>query len=65
MLGVPYDGRVPDFRNQAPSEPVSPSVLHQRALREEQDQAYQESLLVQLSGLLRLLCMTTCKIAQP
>ena len=46
MLGIPYEGRMPEFGNQEPAEPVSPSVLRQRELREEQDQAYQESLLV-------------------
>ena len=46
MLGIPYEGRMPDFQSQVPAEPVPPSVLHQRQLREEQDQAYHESLLV-------------------
>ena len=47
MLGIPYEGRIPEFRSRGPAEPVPPSVLHQRQLREEQDQAYHESLLVQ------------------
>ena len=46
MLGIPYEGRIPDFQSPGPVEPVPPSVLHQRQLREEQDQAYHESLLV-------------------
>lgn len=49
MYGIPYEGRMSDFsaEAQAAAEPVSPSVLHQRQLREEQDQAYHESLQVQ------------------
>lgn len=46
MLGVPYEGRIPDFNNPTPPEPVSPTVMHHRRLREEQDQAYQDSLQV-------------------
>ena len=46
MLGVPYEGRIPDFSNPTPPEPVSPTVMHHRQLREEQDQAYQDSLQV-------------------
>lgn len=44
MLGIPYEGRIPDFNNPTPPEPVSPTVIHHRQLREEQDQAYHDSL---------------------
>lgn len=50
MLGIPYEGQIPDFsQQQAPPEPTSPSVLQQRELRDEQDQAYKESLEVRTS----------------
>lgn len=46
LLGIPYEGRIPDFSQSEVPEPLSPSVLQQRILREEQDQAYQDSLQV-------------------
>lgn len=63
MLGIPYTGRMPDFVNGGGfggggfgggvgggggGEPVSPGVQAHRAIREEQDWAYQESLQVLL-----------------
>ncbi len=59
MLGIPYTGRMPDFVNGGGGgfggggfggggggEPISPGVQAHRAIREEQDWAYQESLQV-------------------
>lgn len=50
MMGIPYSGRIPEFnesnRNNVPEDP---NVIQERLLREEQDQAYQDSLLVLLS----------------
>lgn len=57
MLGIPYAGRLPDFgvNGAAPpdgggfggaAQPLSPGVRHTRALREEQDWAFQASLQV-------------------
>lgn len=58
MLGIPYAGRLPDFgvNGAAPpggggfggaaAQPLSPGVHHTRALREEQDWAFQASLQV-------------------
>ena len=47
MLGVPYVAR-PSARNEAwtPPAPPAPEVIAQRQIRNEQDAAYQESLLV-------------------
>ena len=47
MLGVPYVAR-PSARNEAwmPPAPPAPEVIAQRQIRDEQDAAYQESLLV-------------------
>lgn len=47
FLGVPYEGRIPDFSQAEAAEPMSPSVMAGRQLRQEQDQAYQDSLQVQ------------------
>ena len=44
-MGIPYEGRVPDFAAEA-RPPEDPHVIEQRLLREEQDQAYQDSLRV-------------------
>lgn len=59
MLGIPYTGRMPDFGADgaadpggafggggAAAQPTSPGVHRTRALREEQDWAYQASLQV-------------------
>lgn len=46
FLGIPYEGRIPDFSQTEASEPTSPSVMRGRQLRQEQDQAYQDSLQV-------------------
>ena len=57
MLGIPYEARMPapfDRGAQggwgAPAAPPAPEVVAQRALREEQDAAYQASLLVRSGG---------------
>jgi hypothetical protein len=48
MLGIPYQGRMPDFSNAAAAAaagpPLSPGAFEQRSLRAEQDAAYEESL---------------------
>ncbi|KAK9842580.1 hypothetical protein WJX81_007176 [Elliptochloris bilobata] len=45
MLGVPYEGRMPDYgAPAAPPAPVAPDVAAHRDLRREQDDAYQASL---------------------
>jgi hypothetical protein len=61
MLGIPYAGRMPDFgangaappgsglfgnAGGAAAQPLSLGVRHTRALRQEQDSAYQASLQV-------------------
>ena len=52
MLGIPYEGRMHDYANNGgaqqwlPQAPPDPQVIAQRQLREEQDAAYQASLLV-------------------
>ncbi len=47
MLGIPYEGRMPHMGEPwQPSAPPAPEVVAQRQLREEQDVAYQASLLV-------------------
>ena len=63
MLGIPYAGRLPDFgvNGAAPpggggfggggAQPLSPGVRHTRALREEQDWAFQASLQVLVATL--------------
>lgn len=49
MLGIPYEGRMPHMNEPwQPSAPPAPEVVAQRQLREEQDVAYQASLLVNL-----------------
>ena len=57
MLGIPYEGRMPAPFDRgahggwgAPAAPPAPEVVAQRALREEQDAAYQASLLVRPEG---------------
>jgi hypothetical protein len=48
MLGIPYQGRMPDFSAEAAAAaagpPLSPGAMEQRSLRAEQDAAYEESL---------------------
>lgn len=48
MFGTPYQGRLAHFPPppQPSSQPLSPTVAAQRLVREEQDAAYQASLLV-------------------
>lgn len=46
MLGIPYEGRIPPFAADNDAQPPSPSVLAQRQLRQEQDDAFQQSLQV-------------------
>lgn len=48
MLGIPYEGRIPDFSAQPalPDQPTSPTAVAGRAVRQEQDYAYQQSLQV-------------------
>ena len=48
MLGIPYEGRMPDFTAQParPDQPTSPTAVAGRAVRQEQDYAYQQSLQV-------------------
>ena len=45
MMGIPYEGRMPNFAEQD-ARVEDPDVIQQRLLREEQDQAYQDSLRV-------------------
>ena len=47
MLGVPYQAR-PSARASAwpPAAPAAPEVVAGRQIRDEQDAAYQESLMV-------------------
>ena len=49
MLGIPYQAR-PSARTAAwtPAEPPAPEVVAQRQIRDEQDAAYQESLMVRV-----------------
>lgn len=50
MLGIPYEGGMPSVNEPwQPQLPPNPAVMAQRQLREEQDAAYQASLLVCLS----------------
>ncbi|KAL0025751.1 hypothetical protein WJX77_008951 [Trebouxia sp. C0004] len=46
MLGIPYEGRIPDFTAQPakPDQPMSPTAVAGRAVRQEQDYAYEQSL---------------------
>ncbi len=48
MLGIPYEGRIPDFSAQParPDQPMSPTAVAGRAVRQEQDYAYEQSLQV-------------------
>ena len=52
MLGIPYQAR-PSARTAAwtPSAPAAPEVVAGREIRNEQDAAYQESLMVGQSDL--------------
>ncbi|GAX75728.1 hypothetical protein CEUSTIGMA_g3171.t1 [Chlamydomonas eustigma] len=47
LLGVPYEGRMPDYSARGPTQsarPVDTAMREQRSLRWEQDQAYEDSL---------------------
>lgn len=61
MLGIPYQGRMPDFSNAAAAAagpPLSPGAMEQRSLRAEQDAAYEESLALDRCAALTLgLCL--------
>ena len=48
MLGIPYEGRIPDFTSQPArlDQPMSPTAVAGRAVRQEQDYAYEQSLQV-------------------
>ena len=48
MLGIPYEGRIPDFAAQPsrPYVPPSSESLAGRSVRQEQDWAYEQSLQV-------------------
>ena len=50
MLGIPYEGRIPDFSAQParPDQPMSPTAVAGRAVRQEQDFAYEKSLQVSI-----------------
>lgn len=51
MLGIPYAGRIPDFSAApAAAAPRSPGALEQQSIRQEQDQAYEESLALDRWG---------------
>ena len=58
MLGIPYEGRMPRMDEPwQPAAPPAPEVVAQRMLREEQDAAYQASLMVQLHLWLQCSCL--------
>jgi len=59
MLGIPYEGRIPDFTAQSarPDQPMSPTAVAGRAVRQEQDFAYEQSL--QVSSYFNVLEMAT------
>lgn len=47
MLGIPYDGEIAPHRRplgSVPSIPPDPAAIEQRLLRQEQDDAYEQSL---------------------
>ena len=49
MLGVPYEGGMPDFSAQSARSALastSPTAVAGRAVRQEQDAAYEQSLQV-------------------
>jgi len=53
MLGIPYEEHRPSVREPAwPAAAPDPEVMAQRELRNEQDAAYQASLLVSMSLIL-------------
>eukprot|EP00879_Flechtneria_rotunda_P011830 GHRR01012357.1.p1 GENE.GHRR01012357.1~~GHRR01012357.1.p1 ORF type:complete len:434 (+),score=172.34 GHRR01012357.1:113-1303(+) len=61
MLGIPYEGSIPDFRRDevataTAAAPLSPETMEQRSLRAEQDAAYEESLALDRY----MLVSTTC-----
>lgn len=60
MLGIPYEGRMPRMDEPwQPAAPPAPEVVAQRMLREEQDAAYQASLMVKallMAAVLMLAC---------
>ena len=56
MLGIPYEGRMPDFTAQPArpdQQPTSPGAVAGRAVRQEQDHAYQQSLQVTILNFTR------------
>lgn len=57
MLGIPYEAR-PSARTTAwmPAGPPAPEVAAGRQIRDEQDAAYQESLMVRA----HFICGLTC-----
>lgn len=60
MLGIPYEGRMPDFTAQPArpdQQPTSPGAVAGRAVRQEQDFAYQQSLQVTIFYKLQALCV--------
>lgn len=59
MLGIPYEGTIPDFAAQAaqPRVPPSASSLAGQSVRQEQDWAYQQSLQAQSQPH----CLFTCE----
>ena len=54
MLGIPYEGTIPDFAAEAarPMVPPSSESLAGRSVRQEQDWAYEQSLQVHSQSLL-------------
>ena len=46
MLGVPYEGRIPDFsqRREPAARNLSPAAAERLAYMQEQDMEYEESL---------------------
>lgn len=47
MLGIPYEGEIPPHRRplgSVPAAPPDPAAIEQRLLRQEQDDAYEQSL---------------------
>jgi hypothetical protein len=44
MLGVPYEGRIPDFAQRREATNLSPGAAERVAYMREQDMEYEESL---------------------
>ena len=72
MLGIPYTGHIPDFANgagaaaaaAAGAEPLSPGLRTQRALKEEQDWAYQQSLQARIDVIVIVFCFVSVSLGQ-